>query len=65
MSEQELRKARWEYLNAWIWPSWYGGWYCRADHDWYVSWDEAVEAVERHDAGVGIVWPWHGVKERP
>lgn len=52
-----------EYLDAWVWSSWYGGWYCRTNHEVYATMEEAVEVVRARDRAAGIVWPWQ-VKER-
>ncbi len=47
-----------EYMEAWVWPSPGGGWYCRTNHQWYGTREEAEDAVRRKDREAGIVWPW-------
>ncbi len=48
-----------DYMDSWVWPSWYGGWYCRIDRDWYATREEAEAAVRKRDREAGIVWPWN------
>ena len=44
-------------MASWVWSS-PRGWYCRLDHRWYATREEAVAAVRRQDVLAGIVWSW-------